>query len=625
MRINNARLIIILHDLCMCVFAWQLAWWLRFNLDFPFYNWQLSLYTLPMVLLIQGLAFWRFKLYRGLWRFASLPDLWNIFRAAVIGSLSITLALFIWFRLEGIPRSILVLYPLLLISFLGAPRLGYRVWKDHSLNLKASKEGQKVLIVGAGRAGDMLIREMLRDGEYNPVGFVDDNPSLMNSAIHGIRVMGSVNDLAQLTQRYSVNIIVIAVPTATNEQMQKIVTSCENTGVPIRTLPRLQDLVSGKAALSELRNVSIEDLLGREKVELDWKIIQQGLTGKVVMVTGGGGSIGSELCLQISDLNPSALIIFERSEFNLYNIQRKINAAHPLLELHAILGDICDLDKVENIIASHKPDVIFHSAAYKHVPILQNQLREAVRNNIIGTKNIAESAVRNNCSNFVFISTDKAVNPANILGVSKRVAEIYCEWMNQQSKTRFVTVRFGNVLDSDGSVVPLFREQIKNGGPVTVTHPEITRFFMTIREACQLIMQAGAMAEGGEIYVLDMGDPVKITYLAEQMIKLSGRAPGTDIDIVYIGLRPGEKLFEELFYEHEDKDSTRHPKILLAKHSEINGTFLIDCINDLNKTCNNFDEKKLKELLDQLVPLPDTKKLDNVIPLKEAKSDSKNN
>jgi len=397
--------------------------------------------------------------------------------------------------------------------------------------------------------------------------------------------------------------------------MQKIVTSCENTGVPIRTLPRLQDLVSGKAALSELRNVSIEDLLGREKVELDWKIIQQGLTGKVVMVTGGGGSIGSELCLQISDLNPSALIIFERNEFNLYNIQRKINATHPLLELHAILGDICDREKVENIIVSHKPDVIFHSAAYKHVPILQTQLREAVRNNIIGTKNIAESAVKNNCNNFVFISTDKAVNPANILGVSKRVAEMYCEWMNQQSKTRFVTVRFGNVLDSDGSVVPLFREQIKNGGPVTVTHPEMTRFFMTIGEACQLIMQAGAMAEGGEIYVLDMGEPVKITYLAEQMIKLSGRAPGTDIDIVYIGLRPGEKLFEELFYENEDKDSTRHPKILLAKHSEINGTYLIDCINDLNMACNNFDENKLKKLLDQLVPLSENIHLDNVITL----------
>ena len=617
LRFNNKMAVIVLHDIIMAAIAWQAAWWVRFNLEFPFYNWQLSLYSLPLILIVQGLVFRRFSLYRGLWRFSSLPDLWNIFRAAVFGALCVTLVLFLWIRLEGIPRSILVLYPIFLIFLLGGPRFAYRVWKDHSLNLRTVSVGQRVLIIGAGRAGEMLVREMLRDGNYTPIGFIDDNPSLKDSEVHGIRVLGSVDDLSQITRQREIDIIVIAVPAATSEQMQRIVARCEQTGIPLRTLPKIQDMVSGKVTLSELREVSIEDLLGREKIELDWQIIQQGLTNKVVMVSGGGGSIGSELCMQISELNPAALVIFERGEFNLYNIQRSIEGENPSLKLHAILGDLCDKAKVDHVLDMYKPDVIFHAAAYKHVPILQNQSREAVRNNISGTKNLAESAIKYGCDKFVFISTDKAVNPANILGASKRVAEMYCEWMNQRSKTRFVTVRFGNVLGSDGSVVPLFQEQIKKGGPVTVTHPEISRFFMTIREACQLILQAGAMGKGGEIYVLDMGEPVKITYLAEQMIRLSGLVPGQDIVISYIGLRPGEKLFEELFYDNEGKDSTEHPKILLARHSEIDWTFLVNKIEELEQACNVFDEEKLKALLDQLVPVSGYRhqQQDNVIPL----------
>ena len=297
---------------------------------------------------------------------------------------------------------------------------------------------------------------------------------------------------------------------------------------------------------------------------------------------------------------------------------RKIYEAHPDISLHAILGDLCDRSKVEQILAEYSPDVIFHAAAYKHVPILQNQLREAVRNNVIGTINLAEMAIQYNCGNFVFISTDKAVNPTNILGKTKRVGEMYCEWKNQSSGTKFITVRFGNVLDSDGSVVPLFREQIRKGGPVTVTHPEITRFFMTIPEACQLIMQTGAMGQGGEIYVLDMGEPVKISYLAEQMIKLSGRIPGKDIDISYIGLRPGEKLFEELFYENEIKDTTSHSKILLARHSDIQWSLFSDQINHLQDACDSFNEEEIKKILEELVPGTENKKQDNIITLKHA-------
>lgn len=613
---------VIIHDMLMAALAWQVAWWLRFNLNFPFYNWELSFYTLPVVLLVQGLVYQRFKLHRGLWRFASLPDLWNIFRAAIFGALCITLVLFIWSRLEGIPRSILVLYPVLLMFFLGGPRLIYRMWKDHSFNFKAVSNAKKVLVVGAGHAGEMLVRDMLRDGNYAPVGFIDDNVALADAEVHGIRVLGNVDSIADICNEKSIDIIVIAVPSASSDQMRKIVANCEKTGCPMRTLPQLRDMVSGKVAVSELREVSIEDLLGRESIELDWDTIRDGLTGKVVMVSGGGGSIGSELCIQISRLNPARLIIFERSELNLYNIEKILLEQKPPIRIHAVLGDLCDREKVDNVLAAYKPDVIFHAAAYKHVPMLQMQVREAVRNNIFATRNLAESAIQYKCKKFVFISTDKAVNPANVLGCSKRVAEMYCEWKNQQDGTRFITVRFGNVLDSGGSVVPLFREQIRNGGPVTVTHPEITRFFMTIPEASQLIMQAGAMGKGGEIYVLDMGKPVKISYLAEQMIKLSGRNPGKEIKIVYTGLRPGEKLFEELFYENEDKDATAHPKILLARHSDINWLLFSDKLSDLENACSSCDEELIRQILEELVPVneDDLVKKNNVVKLDNARS-----
>ncbi len=618
MRINDIRLVIILHDLFMAAAAWQLSWLIRFNFELVAYpDWKLGLYVLPMIVLVQGLVSYRFGLYRGLWRFASLPDLWNIFRAAVIGALSITLVLFISIRLEGIPRSILILYPVFLIFLLGGPRLGYRFWKDNSFKLNSAATGQKVLIVGAGSAGEMLVREMLREGSYKPIGFIDDNPNIKNSELQGIPIIGTVEDILSIHQRYEIDNIVIAVPTATDEQMQRIVSNCESAGVPIRTLPKLQEMVSSQVALNELREVSIEDLLGREKIELDWGIIQQGITDKVVLVSGGGGSIGSELCNQIARLNPAGLVIYEHSEFNLYNIQMEIAKAYPEVPLFAILGNICDRESVEQTLDKHRPDILFHAAAYKHVPLLQNQLRIAAQNNIFGTKNLAELAIKYNCEKFVFISTDKAVNPANVLGASKRIAEMYCEWMNQCTVTKFITVRFGNVLGSAGSVVPLFRKQIKLGGPVTVTDPEITRYFMTIHEACQLILQSSAMGNGGEIFVLDMGKPVKINFLAEQMIKLSGRNPDKDIKITYTGLRPGEKLYEELFYENENRKETEHVKILLANHPEINWQDLENKISELEEAVVNFNDTNISRILAQLVPEGNfiQDKMDNVIPI----------
>lgn len=592
--------IIIIHDLLMSLIAWQLAWLLRFNLEFPFFNWQLSFYLIPLVILIQQLVYYRFKLHKGLWRFASLPDLWNIFRACIIGSISITIVLFMGIRLEGIPRSIFVLYPILLMFLLGGPRLTYRMWKDHSLNLSSVKRGKRVLIVGCGAAGDMLVRDILRDEGYQPIGFVDDNQKLTNFEIHGIPVLGTINDIKSIVSDREIDLIIIAIPSATNQEMQNIIKVCEDTRCSLRTLPSFQDMVSGRVTLNELREVKIEDLLGRDKVKLDWDTIQKNISNKKVLITGGGGSIGSELCKQIASLEPSDLIIFERSEFNLYRVEQSLKELN--IRCHFVLGDLCDKEKVYQTVSEYKPNIIFHAAAYKHVPILERQPREGIRNNVLGTKNIADAANLNNCENFVLISTDKAVKPTNILGASKRLAENYIEILNKNSNTRYITVRFGNVLDSEGSVVPLFREQIKIGGPVTVTHKDITRYFMTIPEACQLILQANGMARGGEIFVLDMGEPVKINYLAEQMIRLSGLVPNSDINIEYSGLRPGEKMYEELFYDDESREVTSHSKILLAKHTVTNLKDLEVKINEIINSIDDFDDEKLMNQLNILVP-----------------------
>mgnify|MGYP003948656991 CR=1 FL=1 len=592
---------IIAHDLVMSAIAWQLAWLLRFNLEFPYKNWELSLYTIPLILLIQAFVYYRFKLHKGLWRFASLPDLWNIFRACVFGALSITLVLFMWNRLEGIPRSIFILYPILLMFLLGGPRLAYRMWKDHSLNLTAVKKGKKVLIVGAGSAGDMLVRDILREGNYQAIGFVDDQLKLVGSEMHGVRVLGTVKDVPKICIDENIGLVIIAIPSATNKQMQSILNTCEKVQCELRTLPSLHDMVSGRLSVNQLREVSIEDLLGREKIKLDWAALQKGISNKKVLVTGGGGSIGSELCKQIISLAPSELIVFERSEYNLYRVEESLRGTG--INCHFVLGDLCDREKTHQTITEHKPDIIFHAAAYKHVPILERQPREGARNNVLGTKNIADAAHVNNCEKFVLISTDKAVNPTNILGATKRVAEMYTEIMNGRSETRFITVRFGNVLGSEGSVVPLFKEQIKKGGPISVTHPDITRYFMTIPEACQLIMQACSMGHGGEIYVLDMGEPIKINYLAEQMIRLSGLIPNEDVDIVYTGLRPGEKMYEELFYDSEVREETEHHKIYIAKHHQLKVTEVLQKIDVLINKCEIIDDESIQQTLKELVPL----------------------
>ena len=611
----NPRQVIIVHDFSIAMLAWLLSWWLRFNLDFPYFKWQMSLYLLPIVFLVQGLVYKRFKLHKALWRFASLPDLWSIIRASVTASLSLTLIFFLWFRLEGVPRSILIIYPVLLIFLLGGARLTYRMFKDHSMNLNINSVNKIVLLVGAGAAGEILVREILRGGNYKPVGFVDDDEKLSGREIHGVRVLGNIQAIPDLCQHYYVDLIILAVPSVSNQQMQTIISMCEKTQCEIRTLPNIGDVVSGKVTVNHLRQLMIEDLLGREKVKLDWDLIRQGISSRIVMVTGGGGSIGSELCKQLVALSPAKLIVLDHSEYNLYRIEHQLR--ENAVDCEFILGNLCDREQINQLIEELSPDIIFHAAAYKHVPILERQPREAVLNNVMGTKHIADAAGKNQCERFVLISTDKAVNPANILGATKRVAEIYVKTLNKMHKTKYMIVRFGNVLDSEGSVIPLFKEQIKMGGPITVTHPEITRYFMTIPEACQLIMQASSMGEGGEIYVLDMGEPVKIRFLAEQIVRLSGLQPGKDIEIVYTGLRPGEKMYEELFYDNENQKNTDHKKILIAIYPIAKEGQVKKKIEQLIQAAKNFDNEEIIIVMKQLVPFHEVEE-DNVIAFKSS-------
>jgi FlaA1/EpsC-like NDP-sugar epimerase len=594
-------ILVLVHDLFLIPLAWLGAYWLRFNLEpLPQEVFLKSLQFLPWVVGIQGISFYAFRLYRSLWRFASLPDLIQIAKAVLVGSLFILGLGFFYDRLEAIPRSVPLLYAVLLLILIGTPRVLYRALKDQ---VTTRLSGKRALIVGAGRAGEMLVRELkAQHPEYRPVVLVDDDPKKQGREIRGVRVVGGCHKIPKLVAKHRIDVILIAIPSATDRQMRRIVEYCEQAEVPFLTLPSLKESLFYRSVGMGLREVSIEDLLGREPAQLDWHAIHTHLCHKTVMVTGAGGSIGSELCRQLASLPVERLILFELCEYNLFRIENDLRRNFPKLSIAPILGNITDPASVRQALANHQPQVVFHAAAYKHVPLLETQLREAVHNNCLGTRILAEAAIEAEVEEFVLISTDKAVNPGNVMGATKRAAEMICQSLDTLGKTRFLTVRFGNVLDSAGSVVPLFREQIRRGGPITVTHPEVSRYFMTIPEACQLIMQAAAAGKGGEIFVLDMGEPIKIRYLAEQMIRLSGKRPGIDIEIRYTGLRPGEKLNEELFYADENLAPTGHNKLLLAYSRPCDPRIIAKLLDQMAKACQAYDEEQLLILLRTLVP-----------------------
>lgn len=598
----HPRLAVVVHDLVMVWAAWYLSNVVRFAFVPDASPVVVFGPELPVVLGTQALVLWWTGLYRGLWRFASLPDIWNIARAATLGSLAIALAVFLVNRLDGVPRAVLLIYPVLLMLLLATPRFAYRRWKDSRYGAGSRVPVRRVLVLGAGSAGESLIRELRRENLLRPVGILDDNRSLRGARIQGVPVLGSLERLPEIAHEVAAEMLLIAMPSINNQQMQRVVALCETTQLPFRTVPRLKDVIEGRSAFNQLKEVAIDDLLGRDPVTLDWTSIRTGLTGRRVLISGGGGSIGSELCRQVARLGIESLCVVELSEYNLYRIERELRAEFPELILNVVLGDCGDPAVCEHAMAVARPQAVFHAAAYKHVPMLQEQAREAIRNNVLATQTMALAAVRHGVESFVLISTDKAVNPTNVMGASKRVAEMVCQSLARDSQVRFITVRFGNVLDSAGSVVPLFREQIQNGGPVTVTHPEVTRYFMTIPEACQLILQAAALGDGGEIFALDMGEPVRISYLAEQMIRLAGKQPERDIAIVYTGLRPGEKLFEELFHPQENYHPTMHAKIMLAQPRDLPLVVLDQALQSARQAVLRYDQLALEVMLGELVP-----------------------
>lgn len=569
---NPRTLAAFLHDLVAAALAWMLAFSLRFNFEIPAEFALSAHHSLLWVLPLFGVLFFTFGLYRGLWRFASLSDLQHLVSAVLTGALLTTAAVF-FLGLGPIPRSVLVLHPLLLALIMGGSRFAYRSWKEHRLYGPAKMRGQPVLVLGAGEAADSLLRELNRSGLWYAVALVDDNPSKMGRRLRGLPVYGPLSSVGDIAERYGVKHVIMALPSAKSAERRSAAEYASAAGLAVMTMPSYDDLLAGRLSVSNIRRVELEDLLGRESVSLDDAGLHQLITGRVVMVSGAGGSIGSELCRQLAKFSPSRLVLLESSEFSLYRMDEELTQLHPALERSCWAGDVRDAERVAEVLATEKPAVIFHAAAYKHVPLMEQvNAWQAVRTNALGTLTLARAAQQVGVDKFVLISTDKAVNPTNVMGASKRLAERLCRAQQSVGGTRFVTVRFGNVLGSNGSVIPKFREQIARGGPVTVTHPDIVRYFMTIPEAAQLVLQAGCMGLGGEIFVLDMGEPVKIVDLARDMIRLSGFSDD-DIRLEFTGLRPGEKLYEELLADDEATLPTPHPKLRIAR-----------LVDDMNET-----------------------------------------
>lgn len=587
------------------VAAYLLAALLRFDLELSPAFFQ-ACRLLPVVVAAQLGVFLLHGAHRGWMRYAGLQDLWLILRASALAALMVGATVFA-LRVDGVARSIILLD--LILAFLGvaAARLAARMLREIIFPrlrtaTRATPSGPRLLIIGAGDTGDAFLREIHRNQtiQYNVVGFLDDNVKKVGAVIHGVPVLGTVTELRFFVEQERVEEVIIATPTASGAEIRRIVDLCQRSGVRFRRLPALEDLVQGRVTVSELREVSIGDLLRRDPVQLDHAGIADYLANRIVAVTGAGGSIGSEICRQVARFQPRQLLLIERFEGALFFLERELRQAFPDLTVVPLIADVTDAERMQAIFAEYRPYAVFHAAAHKHVPLMEQNPGEAVKNNIGGTRNVADLSARYGVHTFVLISTDKAVNPTSVMGATKRVCELYLQTLARTSKTRFVAVRFGNVLGSFGSVVPLFQEQIRKGGPVLVTHPDMRRYFMTIPEASQLVLQAAALGQGSEVFVLDMGEPVKIVDLARDLIRLSGLSED-DIEIKFTGLRPGEKLFEELALSSENATKTRHPKIWTGQVGHIEPALLKSLLDNLF-ACADGRSAAIVSTLRRIVP-----------------------
>jgi FlaA1/EpsC-like NDP-sugar epimerase len=572
-------------------------------------------FLLLFVLLVKIPVFGAFKQYRGWWRYVSISDLLGILRASLVSTLIIVA---VWFvvilQISAVRRALppgiaAVSQGVFMADLFGTIllpaglRMITRLYHEE-FRTTESRRLTRFLIVGAGNAGEALLREIHRMPvtQYDVIGFIDDDPVKQGINIHGIPVLGTVAQLPRICKDRNIEEIAIAIPSATRQQLRRVIQVCEGAQIRFRTVPAITDIASGKLRVSEIRDVDINDLLGREVIQLDLDRIEAFARDKIILVTGAGGSIGSEMCRQICHFSPGLLLLLEQAENPLFYVERDLRRRFPDVQTRPVICDITDQARVEAVFEQYQPQVVIHAAAHKHVPLMELNPSEAVKNNVLGTQTVADAADRHGATHFVMISTDKAVNPTSIMGSSKRIAEMYIQDLGKTSRTQFITVRFGNVLGSEGSVVPIFKKQIAEGGPVTVTHPEMKRYFMTIPEASQLVLQAASMGNGGEIFILDMGEPVRIVDLAKELITLSGFRPGEDIEIAFTGLRPGEKLFEELRIEGEDMQRTRHPKISIWRNIPMDRTALRTGIAELLEVARSRDAAELPRRIKTLVP-----------------------
>lgn len=597
--------VILVFKILILVSALLLSYLLRFDFRIPPNHLRSIPALLPILVVVKMAVFWGVGTFRGWWRYASMADILLLARANLFASVALILVLFFSHRLGNIPRSILVLDWIICFCMLAGTRFLTRALRENYLPFlgKNGNGGRRILIVGAGSAGQMIAKEIRQNPALNKtiVGYVDDDADKLRRTFAGFEVLGTQKDLPAICRQHQVQEIIVAIPSATGKQMRTIVDHCQTLGVAFKTLPGISDLIDGRVSIQQVRDVDLNDLLGREPAHLDLELIRSFLEGKRIFITGAAGSIGSEICRQVCRFRPARIILFDHAESPLFSIHNELAREHPELRHTAIVGDVRDRARIQALFDECQPQVVFHAAAYKHVPLMEHNPAEAANNNVRGSRVMADAADACHCEAFVMVSTDKAVNPTNVMGATKRAAELYVQALARTSRTRFVTVRFGNVLGSAGSVVPIFKKQIAAGGPVTVTHRDVTRFFMTIPEATQLVLQAGSMGQG-EIFLLDMGEPVKIVTLAEELIRLSGFTPYEDIEIRFSGLRPGEKLFEELLIAGEGVKPTSHEKIMVAESTPVNRAHLEQQLEELYQIQRALDQAGVVAKLREIVP-----------------------
>ncbi len=602
---KRAWLILLIKSIVI-ITAFLGAFLLRFDLSIPQVYWpHIGQLIIPLVL-IKLVVFRRMGLNHGWWRYVSLADVFDIFKANLVASVAFILYVLFVHGPQGMPRSVLILDFGLCFLLVCGVRFVTRAYRENYFVRPGTRLDHltQTLVIGAGAAGQMIAREIRQnpDTGKNIVGFIDDDPSKAGMKFQGVSVLGNRRTLDSLVTKIRIDEVVIAIPSAAADQIRELYEQCAALNLKVKTLPGVSEMLSGNVSINQIREVSLIDLLGRKPVHLDTRLISSQLQGKRVLVTGAGGSIGSEICRQVARFSPAKIVLFENAETPLFNIERELIEKFPELHLTAIMGDIRSRARVEGVFDEFLPEVVFHAAAYKHVPMMEANPAEAAYNNVNGTRIVADVADAVKVERFVMISTDKAVNPTNVMGATKRAAELYVQALAQRSKTQFITVRFGNVLGSAGSVIPIFKEQIAAGGPVTVTHPEVTRYFMTIPEATQLVLQAGSMGRGGEIFLLDMGEPVKIVDLAEELIRLSGFEPHKEIEIVFTGLRPGEKLYEELLTAGEGVRPTTHQNICVARSIPVDWELISLQVENLYQYVRNIELDGVRKVLCEIVP-----------------------